>query len=377
MKITAVICEFNPFHNGHKKLLDNVKKSSGSRLITVMSGDVVQRGLLPALDKYARAKHAVIAGADIAVELPPQYACAPAEIFAIGGVAYAAKAGADCIAFGSECGDIDRLYAAAEIVGDDNTALNQAIKAALKKGMSHPSARREALAECGYTKAAETLSCPNNLLAVEYIKAAKRLCPDMQFTTVKREGGAHGEISMSGDICSSTAIRCAINENRPIDGYAPPYVCDDLKKYRNSDERLHAIIKYNIATKSIRNICGMKEGLDLKIIAEASRQPDINALVSAVKSKRYTEARIRRLLTNIAIYNIYDLCELKEPDIDHINVLAMREDARDMLGDFSAPATVRPYDKIRLNIEDKLSMRASAVFKAAAYDYADKAYIHK
>ncbi|MDE6550792.1 MAG: nucleotidyltransferase family protein [Clostridia bacterium] len=377
MKITAVICEFNPFHNGHKKLLDCAKKMQGSKLITVMSGDVVQRGLLPVIDKYTRAKHATVAGSDITIELPPQYACAPAEIFAIGGVSYAVAAGADCIAFGSESGDIDELYAAAEITDDDNDALNAAIKENLKCGMSHPSARREALKQCGYVKAADTLDSPNNLLAIEYIKAIKRICPAMQCISVKREGGAHGDTEICGDICSSSAIRKALGERLPPMQCVPPYVYDDLKKYKNSDDRLYAIIKYNIATKPIKDICGMAEGLDVKIQSEAAKSNSIEELIDAVKSKRYTHARIRRILTNIAISNVCDIRALKDVNIQYLNVLAMRDDARDLLAGFSAPATVRPYDKVRLNIVDDLSMRASAVFKAAAYDYAEKAYIHK
>ena len=121
----------------------------------------------------------------------------------------------------------------------------------------------------------------------------------------------------------------------------------------------------------------MAEGLDIKIKKCILDCDNLDEAVKRIKSKRYTESRIRRLLTNIAILNTYNYEMLKSCKIDYLNVLAVRSDSKEIINRFKAPVTIRPYDKLRLNIEDDLSKRASSLFKCCVYNYQDKAFIKK
>ena len=177
MKLAAIICEFNPLHTGHKKLID-FAKTLADNVVCIMSGNFTQRGLPACADKYPRARHALLAGADLVVELPTVFATASAENFAFGGVAIAQKLGADCLVFGSECGDIDKLFSCLDIIEDCET--NKLIQQEVSKGVSYPKAIASA---CGL----DILDKPNNVLAIEYLKAIRRSNSTIAPFTLKRD----------------------------------------------------------------------------------------------------------------------------------------------------------------------------------------------
>ena len=373
MKIAAVICEFNPFHNGHAYLLSKIKAEGDRQIVCVMSGNVTQRGKLACADKYTRAEHAVKGGADMVAELPAEYACAPAEIFALGGVKIARLCGADELWFGSECGDMELLRAAARLTSPSNIPYQKRVKEILEEGVSYPVAMQRAAREFADDAVAEVLASPNNMLGIEYVRAAEKLGCNMRLYTVPRLSSSHLSETLVGNGSSSKAIRRATAEGE-IEKAAqavPDFVFPVLSN-KDSSGGFIAVLKKTILTSDIKRIFDMGEGLDNKIRKLALGAASQDELALSVKSKRYTFARINRLLMNIALGNTCTASVLKDCAVGYINVLAVARDSRHLLRTLARPAVTRPRDRARLNVPHSVTDNADLLFKCCAYDYDDK-----
>ena len=206
MLIAGIVAEYNPFHNGHQWHIRRTRAELGEDAVIVccMSGDFVQRGEAAVYSKFARAEAAARCGADIVFELPLPWALSSAEGFARGavGLLHALRA-VDVLSFGSESGDAGALSAAAEALLDPT--LGPEIRAALADGVPYAAARQSALA-LRSPESAELLSSPNNILAVEYIKALYDLRSDMRVLTFRREGAEHDGVGGSGCIRSASEL---------------------------------------------------------------------------------------------------------------------------------------------------------------------------
>ena len=206
--IVGLITEYNPFHNGHVyHILKSKKITKSQYTIAVMSGNFVQRGEPAIFNKYVRTLSALLNGVDIVIELPVFYACASADIFAFGAVDILNKTGiVDSLCFGSENGDIDKLYLAAEILSNETDEFKNIIKNEISKGISYPEARLNALSI--FTgKNMSYLSSPNNILSVEYLKALIKIKSRIKPYSIKRYFSEFHDIKIKGFIASATAIR--------------------------------------------------------------------------------------------------------------------------------------------------------------------------
>lgn len=373
MKIAAVICEFNPFHNGHVHLLERIKAEGGRRVLCVMSGSVTQRGKLAFADKYTRAEHAVKGGADMVVELPAEFACAPAEIFALGGVKTARLCGSEELWFGSECGDLSLITAAAQLTSPANTAFQKSVREILEEGVSYPVAMQRAARDLADEKVSSVLASPNNMLGIEYVRAAAALGCNLRLFTIPRLVSSHQSESLEGEISSSKAIRRAVAQGDAESAAlaVPDFVCPTLEN-KSFEAGFAAILKKTILTSDLKGIFDMGEGLENKIRKNALAAATQDELALAVKSKRYTYARINRLLMNIALNNRFTAEKLKECVINFINVLAVKRERRDLLRALARPPITGLRDKIRLNVPPSLSDEADTLFKCAAYDFEEK-----
>lgn len=199
IKTTGIIAEYNPFHNGHHYQMEEVRRQTGADyVIAAMSGDFVQRGEPAIFDKYTRAHMALWGGADLVVELPALFATSSAEDFAACGVALLEKLGADILCFGSESGNLELLQKAADILAAEPEGWNSLLQKHLKQGESYPSARSLAIAEyTGEPELSELLSSPNNILAVEYLKALRKRNSSMAAVTIQREGAGYHDTILS------------------------------------------------------------------------------------------------------------------------------------------------------------------------------------
>ena len=199
--IVGIVCEFDPLHNGHARLLAHARTLGADVVICAMSGNFTQRGDFAALSKTARAEMAVRCGADLVLELPAPWAMATAETFARGGVALLRTAGADSLLFGSECGDTAALARLAACL--DSAAFAKGLASAPDSGATFAVRRQTVAAALTDPETAALLESPNNTLAVEYLRALSRLGGGMTPYTLRREGAAH-DGAPAGDTASAS-----------------------------------------------------------------------------------------------------------------------------------------------------------------------------
>lgn len=301
MKICGIICEYNPFHNGHAFLLRNAREISGCDTIAcVMSGNFTQRGDIAILDKYTRAKHAILAGADAVFELPAVFSISPAELFAKGSIKLLCSIpDFSVLAFGCETGEKKDFLQAAEFSLSESNKFKSVLHACLKAGKSYPRARTEAFFAEGNNTIAEFLRLPNNILGTEYMKALLYYKSNAEILPIHRTGSMHNDKELQSGLSSSSAIRSASYENnlRAIRKNVPSFVYKDLS--RRIDPLLYKKLAiYSALSKSeteLRKIADCNEGLENRIKAFAKSTSDYDELISKITTKRYTSSRIRRI----------------------------------------------------------------------------------
>ena len=296
MKIVGIICEYNPFHLGHRKQIDFIRAKFGENcaVVCLMSGNLVQRGLPAVFDKSARAKAAVLSGADLVLELPVTYALSSAEGFARGGVEILGKF-CDFLCFGCETGDADTLMNTARALLSDE--FRPLLRAELLKGVSFPSARAAALEAMGLD--AEILRRPNDILAVEYCKAILSTGTAMEPLPIVREGSYHAE-APDAENPSATALRKLIRESGNWQDYVPACtreVFASAPVHTLEAAERAVLMKLRIITdREFEALPYGSEGLWRKFMHASRKEASIAAITAATKSKRYTATRIDRML---------------------------------------------------------------------------------
>lgn len=296
MNVSGIICEYNPFHNGHKHHIEQTRKEYGAtHIVAVMSGNFTQRGDVAIIDKYKRAETALKNGVDLVIELPVAYALGSAEQFAQGAVYLLNALGCvDTVSFGSECGDIDKLKEAARAV--IYTQESEEFHNYMKNGMTYPAALQKAMEKFYTDDVLETLATPNNTLAIEYIKALDEMGSFIKPVTVKRLIAPHdSEMDKSSDILSASQIRKILSEKGDVSGYAPS--CDFSNTASLSNIEAAILSKFRTMSKTeIEKTPNVLMGLENRIYRAASVAVSLNELYFLVKTKRYTLARIRRII---------------------------------------------------------------------------------
>ncbi len=356
MEICAIICEFNPFHNGHKYLIEKARELSGCDAVAcIMSGSFTQRGDVAIMDKFTRAAHAVKGGADCVIELPTHFSVAPAEIFASGAVKILASIPQiKTIAFG--CEELTDFMRAAKDLHCESEQFKRELNKNLAEGMSYAKSYSQAYSACG---GEDILSSPNNILAAEYAKAVSRCGRDIRLLPVKRVGGyLDGELKEN--YSSASAIRNNINDKKVADS-VPDFVYKDLLKVKSGDEvakSLDAIMRYallNAEKTSLKAVCGCGEGLENRL-KKLSSLP-LEEVISLATGKRYTSSRIRRIL----ISNALNLKEAEQKEFlkkgGYIKPLAVNREKADVifgaLAESLYPTVIKKRDLAMLDKDSK------------------------
>lgn len=295
MKILAIICEFNPFHNGHKYLIEQAKLASGcDRVLCIMSGNFTQRGEICILDKYTRARHAALNGADCVIQLPAAFAAAPAEIFAAGAIKIlSAIPEVTTLAFGCESNDKESFITSAKFLIDENDKFKSILGEKLNDGESYIKSYSYAFercsGDCGFIKS------PNNILGLEYTKAIMRLKSYIDILPVKRIGAGYSENSLLENFSSAGAIRKNSDDGKVKDN-VPFCVFKDLKNAVTTQDYesylRHCLFMAD--TDKLKKIYGCGEGLENKL--KSLENYDFETIVEGATSKRYSSSRIRRIL---------------------------------------------------------------------------------
>ena len=332
MKISALIAEFNPFHAGHKLLIDHMRQESDG-IIAIMSGNFVQRGECSIYKKAERCRAALKNGVDLVLELPAVFALSSAEGFAKGGVKIldACKV-VDTLWFGSECGDIDALKTLADILNEESPFFRKELDKKLSLGASFPAARTFALSKMGAD--ASVLKSPNTILAVEYIRALKSIHSDIKPVTIKRIGAGYNEKSCTGEIPSASFMRSLIQNGEDADKYM-------LYNYESTPlfmKNFNAFIALRLKTASVQELCLLpdcNEELAVRL-KKASYLNTFDEIVSAVSTRRYTQSRIRRILCNLLINN----CFKTLPEPTYIRPLGFSEKGGKILKEMKKTASL-------------------------------------
>lgn len=371
MSVIGIIAEYNPFHNGHLYLINEARKTEDPEgIICVMSGNFLQRGEPALCHKWARARMALAAGADLVIELPFCFAVRSAYYFARGGVNLLASTGlVTHIAFGSESGNLKKLDALAGYWLEESPEFKNQLKQYLDKGLNFPAARARALEDIVEEKnLKDFIKNPNDILAVEYLRNIKEKKLAITPIVIKRTGSGYHSTELTR-IASATAIRQALKNNVPMEkikealpetsfnilneeiekGYAPVL-----------DEELGNLILFKLRTmteEELINIYEIKEGLEGRFLNAAYQSADLEELRQNIKTKRYSMTRINRTL----LYALFDFTWEKARLFDehgprYIRVLGFSEKGQTLLR------------KIKKNSPLKILSRGSEIKKALTKD---------
>lgn len=369
MKITGVITEYNPFHKGHLYHLDNAKRDTNcDGIICIMSGNFMQRGNPAIIDKWNRAKMAILSGVDLVIELPLIYSLSSAENFAYGAVNILNSTGVvDYIYFGSEHSNINDLETIAHLLTNENDSFKTLLKEELSTGIPYHAARANSISKTlKDIPCDEILKNSNNILSIEYLKALKNIQSSIKPKILKREGSNYNDITLNDTFSSATSIRKILKENLNVSlikDAVPITSYDVINELKNSnydfvfEESMFKYLKYKILTEGeeLKSIQDVSEGIDNKIIKEITNCTSFEDLIAKVKSKRYTYTRINRILTSFFIglenYNIKNL--YKSPP-SYIRPLAFNNVGRKILKEIKEKESINIVTKIPKNSDNTM-----------------------
>lgn len=306
----GIVAEFNPFHNGHKLVVDALKSGGDNTVTAVMSGSFVQRGECACVSVNERVKMALSNGVDLVLLLPVPYATSSAESFAKAGVDLLFGSGVvDALGFGAETDNADLLVECVKFM--QTPEFNDKLKLRLSEGHSFPRARQLALADCGECACADAISTPNNILGIEYIKAiinggyADFSNVADKIKVVKRQGVDHDSADLTGDICSASALRELLKNDEDYKQFLPSESYKILSEAVNSGKapadykKLETAILYKLRTMSADDFAllpDVTEGLEYRIVNAVRSSVSLDEILEKIKTKRYTHSRLRRII---------------------------------------------------------------------------------
>ena len=365
----GIVCEFNPLHNGHKRLIDEARRLGAQSIVCAMSGNAVQRGELAAIDKYDRAKAAVMCGADLVLELPYPWCAASAEHFSAAGIEILSHF-CDSIIFGSECGDIELLKRAGEIAASE----------AFKAEFARRTESGEGAARAYFSLIDESTGIKlssNDLLGIEYIRTAIEKKLDIKFYTVKREGADYNDEKLTtGQYPSASAIRAAWREGNDASEYMPDEAVKVFENAKRSDsEQLSRAIMMYFRLADNKDIEGFAEadgGIANRIISCAKNAKNGEEFFELLRTKRYTDAKLRRAM----LFSLTRVTrELLKQSPAYFTLLGASESGRVLLSKARKNENIniltKPADAPRESEQFKAGERLEAIFTLSLEDGAD------
>lgn len=396
MKVTGIIAEYNPFHQGHAYHLSRARELTGAdRILVIMGGNFMQRGEPAIIDKYTRTEMALRNGADLVLELPAASATGSAEYFAEGAVELLDASGVvNELCFGSELGELEPLEKAAELLLEEPEDYQELLRAELKKGKTFPEARETALS--AFLPEQSLLASPNNILAIEYIKALKRRKSSIRPLTIQRLGSYHGEDgqpagaphTVSGNLpesfASASTIRCQLHTlekqivtscEQPAFGSLmtalakelPPSSFGLLKDVLLADRLVQA---EDFSLPLHYRLMQAKEPLEFSVYLDVSEElsrriyslrqefTGWNAFLDLVRTRQYTRSRVSRALLHI-------LLDIRQEEVlppTHLRVLGFRREASDLLSEIKKKSRLPLITKAAGHPELSEEIRISSLY---------------
>lgn len=366
MKSVGIICEYNPFHNGHIYHLDKVKELYPDyTIILVMSGNFTQRGDVSIINKWDKTKIALKYGVDIVVEIPYVFATESADKFAYASVNLLNELGVEAIVFGSETNNIEKLEELANIQLYDKK-YNKLVKEYIDDGINYPTALSKAL----YDITGKKIEKPNDILALSYIREIKKIDSDIKPVSIKRNND-YNSLELNDGMTSASSIRYALYNKENIENYIPEETEECLNK-PVFNENYFSLLKYKILTEEDLSIYQtVDEGIENRLKKYIVNSKNLEEFILKIKTKRYTYNKLNRMFNHILCnFTKEEAEELDE--IEYIRVLGFSYKGQDYLNKIKKkidlPIITRfTSDYEMLNIE----YRATCVY-ATVMDEKDK-----
>ena len=346
MVTAGVVAEYNPFHLGHHWHLQETRRRGVSHIVAVMSGCYVQRGEPALWDKWVRTRAALLGGADLIIELPLPYACATAERFAWGAASLLHALGVvDVISFGCEAGNEEQLRMCAKAIGDRRVL--DAIPQELAGGITYAVARQRAAARFYGDQTAALLRQPNNILGAEYLLALERLGSAIDPLAIPRRGAAHDGQGAEDGFASASFLRQLYLQGRQQEAAAflPPAgkalldqaYGDGLCWQPELLERPLLTRLRSMSREEMAALPDLSEGLENRLYGAVRRSCTVNELLEELKTKRYSHARLRRLLMSAFLGIPKDFCRISPP---YLRVLGFNERGLEILREAKKKASL-------------------------------------
>ena len=387
MKIAAIISEYNPFHKGHEYQIKETKSKGGAtHIIAIMSGNFVQRGYPALIDKYHRAEMAILGGADLVLELPVVYALSSAEHFALGAVQILNRLnGVSILSFGTEKGELDDLMPVAQLLSEESYDFKRSLKEALAKGLSFPQARNLAIKEIFPTLDLDFLNKPNNILALEYLKALIKTNSTIEPFTLKRKDTGYHSLSLDpGKFASASAIREGILKKQDVTDFLPKSIqayYQGLHKAKYDfvqTDDFNDLLLYRLMADSrgLKNVLDASEGLDQRIYQHMDilEKDGLTAFINSIKTKRYSHTRISRILMQFLLsFHEEDMLTLLKTTPPTVKVLALNEKGREIIATLRKNQEITLQHNYKRSLDDfqRIEIRASKIYslKNQNFDY--------
>ena len=354
-KVVGIIAEYNPFHNGHSYHIQNTKAQTGADfVVAVMTGNFTQRGNTSVINKWEKAKMALNGDADLVIELPTIYSISSAENFASGAVKILNELGiVDTISFGMEADDVSTLNNIANVLVNEPPEYKTIFEHELSKGNSFPRARENALMMYlnDIKRYANVVKGSNNILAIEYLKALKKQKSSIVPFGVKREKVYYNSTKIIDEYASATGIRNLLlhNQIEEVRKVVPAKSYSILLNNLRQGTYVLDIIAYNdeiiyklrsMTVKQIANLPDVSEGLEYLIKDVSNKTNNLIELINGIKSKRYTQTRIQRILLYALLGITKKDMEVSKKMVPYIRVLGCSENGKMLLSQISPKAKV-------------------------------------
>lgn len=329
IQVIGIIAEYNPFHHGHRYQIEELRKQyPDAAIVTVMSGSFTQRGAPCILDKWTRACHAVAGGADLVLELPFVFACRSAQDFAHGGISLLSRLDiVSHLCFGTEAEELSPLIDVAQRI--DVTSVQRRLHIYMDEGLSYAGALTRALTT-DTLLSEEFLRAPNNILAIEYLRALRVLAPQIVPIAIRRKTAQHADMELNAGITSASSIRHALTVSPPpwaaLNASLMPSVLDDLRAAHTrglpQENALLALLRYVLLvtdSATLTEVYGIAEGIENRVMQNSTAQ-DYRDFLRNVATKRYPQSRIARLLVHLLLH----LTKVQAKDFDMNGVSYIR-----------------------------------------------------
>lgn len=367
MNIIGIVCEYNPFHNGHMYQINEIKKKyKDSIIIVVCSSSFTQRGNLSLLNKWDKTKIALLNNVDIVLELPYVYTVQSSDIFAEFAIKILNELKIDTLIFGSESNNLNELITSAK-VQLNNTNFNTLVQKYLKDGINYPTALNNALKDLKCSP----INTPNDLLGISYIKTILENNYNIKIDTIKRTNDYH-DINSNDEIVSASNIRNKILNNEDYKHMVPSITYEILKN-KKQNNKYFEYLKYKIISEdNLDKYLDVDEGLSTRIKESINKSNNLEELIQNIKTKRYTYNKISRMLNHI-------LCSFTKEeknntkDLEYLRILGFSNIGKDYLNKIKKDITIPILNKYDTSYEVlKIEKRVSEIYSLIYEDIMDK-----